>query len=326
MPDYLTKLNPMGTILAQDLDICLYDYTSYVYQVFLTGHLLPLNDSVIDNGGMCAGGFSPVNAITLDDHSRNVANIPEDAVYFAWAYPISGLELVSDDIKRELDPKYPEISFILFGGFIFFNEKYNLIQVNAVYGGKNINFSEPKFLPYSDVYYTYIKHGRMQENTIQEFKDRDITHVSWIAPYEKVGGNTIAPYGGFLYLYNDKTANYFEIVPAHSEQTIDPLLDNRTPFNMIQNCLKYIETEFEEELKGLTKDEIIVKITNKCKKFKEKVDELQDVFSCKQCMSNPQNIAFSCGHMLCNECADSIKGDCPMCRKPISTKLKLYYN
>jgi len=326
MPDYLSKLPPIGTIQAPNLDISLYDPESNIYQVYLTGNLKPLNDSPIDNGGFVVGGFSPLSAITMNDHTRNISNIPTDATYFAWAYPISGLEIVSDDIKHDLDPIHTEISFILFGGFMFFDEKSNLIQVNAVYGGDKIHFSGPKKLMYSDVHRALIKSGRMQQVNVQELNDRDITHFCWITPNENIGGVTIAPFGGFLYMFEDKVVQYFEILSATDEQEADPLLDNRVSFNMIQNCLKYIETEFEEDLEGLSKDEIIVKLTNKCKKFKEKVDELQDVFACGQCMSNPQDVAFKCGHMLCRECASKLEGNCPMCRKPIGRKLQLFYS
>lgn len=324
MPDYLTKLESIGTITAPLLDIGVYDPDSQIYQVFLTGNLAPLNGSLLDGGGLCVGSFSPVSAITMDDHTRNVSNIPDDATYFAWAYPLSGLELLSDDVKRDLKPEAPEVSFVLFGGFIFFNDNYNLIQVNSVYGGNNINFNEPKKLKYTDIHYTLEKEGRLQAINVQELKDRDITHFCWVTPNEKIGGVTIAPYGGFIYVYEDHMVQCFEILQASGDQQIDPLLDNRVPMNMIQNCLRYIETEFEEEIEGLSKDEIIVKLTQKCQKFKEKIDEIQDVFACGQCLSNPQDVAFQCGHMMCKECSKNMN-ECPMCRKPVGNLRPLYY-
>lgn len=323
--NYLTKLDPIGSVLASDLYITVYDIDSNIYQVFLTGSLSILNGSMIDNGGICVGTFSPASVITLDEHSRKIANIPEDATYLAWAYPLSGLNILEDNIKRKLKAEVPEISFILFGGFLFFDDKYQLLQANAVYGGNNISFGPPKNINYMDVYTSLIKSGRLQEVTTQELLDLKVTEFCWINPNEKIGTTEIAPYGGFLYVYEDKKVQYFEIVQASPDQEFNPFLDGKTPFSSIQNCLKYMETEFDEQIEGLSDKEIIIKLTQKCKEFKEKVDELQDVFSCKQCMSNPQDMAFGCGHMLCHDCAKTAETSCPICREDIETRINLYY-
>lgn len=322
---YLTCLDPIGCVLANDLDIVIYDIDSQMYQVFLTNYLTPLLGTQIDNGGMAIGSYSPASVITMDPHTRNIANIPDDAVYFAWAYPLSGLDLVSENDRRKLDTNNPSASFALFGGFVFFGENKKLLQANAIYGGQNISFDLPKELSYGDMYSTYIGSGRLQMVTTQEFKDKDIESFCWVCPNEMVGGVEIAPMGGLMFVYKDKKVQYFEIIPATQEQVFDPFLENKTPFNTIQKCLKYIETEFNENLDGLSDKEIITKLTEYCKEYKEKVDELQDVFACKQCVSNPQDIAFNCGHMMCRECVKTVGNDCPICRTPISNRLNLYY-
>lgn len=323
--EYLTQLEPLGSVLAPELFITVYDVDSNIYQVFLTGTLSILNGSIIDSGGLSVGSFSPVSAITMDEHTRKIGNIPEDAAYMAWAYPLSGLNILEDSIKRKLDPATPEISFILFGGFLFFNENNELLQANAIYSGNNISFDKPKEINYGYVHSTLVKAGRLQDVTRQELIDIGVTHYCWINPNEKIGTLEIAPFGGFMYVYTDKKVQYFEIIKASEDQQFDPFLDGKTPFSSIQNCLKYIETEFDEKMEGLNDKEIIIRITEKCKEFKAKVDELQDVFSCKQCMVNPQNVAFNCGHMLCHECARTVD-TCPMCRVEITSRLDLFYS
>ncbi|KAJ4965067.1 hypothetical protein NE237_016916 [Protea cynaroides] len=44
---------------------------------------------------------------------------------------------------------------------------------------------------------------------------------------------------------------------------------------------------------------------------------------CPICFSNPKDMAFGCGHLTCKDCGVGISF-CPMCREPITTRLRLY--
>lgn len=44
---------------------------------------------------------------------------------------------------------------------------------------------------------------------------------------------------------------------------------------------------------------------------------------CPICLTNPKDMAFGCGHLTCRECGINIS-TCPMCREPITTRLRLY--
>lgn len=44
---------------------------------------------------------------------------------------------------------------------------------------------------------------------------------------------------------------------------------------------------------------------------------------CPICLTNSRNMAFGCGHMTCKDCGASISS-CPLCRQPITTRIKLY--
>ncbi|EPS71527.1 hypothetical protein M569_03231, partial [Genlisea aurea] len=44
---------------------------------------------------------------------------------------------------------------------------------------------------------------------------------------------------------------------------------------------------------------------------------------CPICLTNAKDMAFGCGHLTCRECGMSISS-CPLCRKPITTRLRLY--
>ncbi|KAK3162791.1 hypothetical protein QOZ80_1BG0093790 [Eleusine coracana subsp. coracana] len=44
---------------------------------------------------------------------------------------------------------------------------------------------------------------------------------------------------------------------------------------------------------------------------------------CPICLANPKDMAFGCGHQTCRDCGQHIEL-CPICRTPITTRIKLY--
>ncbi|XP_042475925.1 E3 ubiquitin-protein ligase RGLG3-like [Macadamia integrifolia] len=44
---------------------------------------------------------------------------------------------------------------------------------------------------------------------------------------------------------------------------------------------------------------------------------------CPICLTNPKDMAFGCGHLTCKDCGPSLSL-CPMCREPITTRVRLY--
>ncbi|KAK9673167.1 hypothetical protein RND81_12G150600 [Saponaria officinalis] len=45
--------------------------------------------------------------------------------------------------------------------------------------------------------------------------------------------------------------------------------------------------------------------------------------TCPICLTNPKNMAFGCGHLTCTECGPTLS-TCPLCRRPITTRVRLY--
>lgn len=45
--------------------------------------------------------------------------------------------------------------------------------------------------------------------------------------------------------------------------------------------------------------------------------------SCPICLTNPRNMAFGCGHLTCKNCGETLSS-CPLCRQPITTRVRLY--
>ncbi|KAL5714577.1 RING-type E3 ubiquitin transferase [Ranunculus cassubicifolius] len=44
---------------------------------------------------------------------------------------------------------------------------------------------------------------------------------------------------------------------------------------------------------------------------------------CPICLTNPKDMAFGCGHLTCRDCSSSVS-NCPICREPITTRLRLF--
>ncbi|ONK57983.1 uncharacterized protein A4U43_C09F6440 [Asparagus officinalis] len=45
--------------------------------------------------------------------------------------------------------------------------------------------------------------------------------------------------------------------------------------------------------------------------------------ACPICLTNPRNMAFGCGHLTCKDCGPTLS-TCPMCRAPITTRVRLF--
>nr|ABK24478.1 unknown [Picea sitchensis] len=45
--------------------------------------------------------------------------------------------------------------------------------------------------------------------------------------------------------------------------------------------------------------------------------------ACPVCLTNSREMAFGCGHMTCRNCSQNLS-NCPLCRMPISTRLRVY--
>merc|ERR1712030_103542 len=87
------------------------------------------------------GQTSPKYRVTLPKISRESANIPEDAVYFVWSYPID-IEWKMDsetdenrvvwEIKKLNLFRHPDLLFMVSGGYMYFDDQYKIVGVNAV--------------------------------------------------------------------------------------------------------------------------------------------------------------------------------------------------
>ena len=179
---------------------------------------------------------------------------------------------------------------------------------------------------YSDIKKDYIDKGRLQDVTSQSLIERDIVKFCWLGTDDMVKGQLITPNGGFMYMYKNKYVQCFEIKQAEPEQIANPIPDGNSPFSIIADYLKIMDTDYEKELNGLNEKETIIKLAEKCKKYKEKLNYIQEAITCKMCSERPVQKTFACGHMLCEQCISTVPAECPFCRKPVSQQpIKLFF-
>jgi len=83
------------------------------------------------------GQMSPKHAVTLGPEARKHANIPETAKYYVWSYPIDvqwrHYETRLINAFRECKClNCPELMFLIMGGYVYFDENFQIVSVNAL--------------------------------------------------------------------------------------------------------------------------------------------------------------------------------------------------
>jgi E3 ubiquitin-protein ligase mind-bomb len=64
---------------------------------------------------------------------------------------------------------------------------------------------------------------------------------------------------------------------------------------------------------------------NKMKELENKIESLEDKQCCAICLDLTSNVAFSCGHLACSQCAQPLK-QCHFCRQDIQQKIPLFFS
>lgn len=183
--------------------------------------------------------LSPLHRITLDVESKDAARIPRSANYFAWVYPMvqdGGAPLFADGT--------PESALLDFGGFIYFNDERDAVQLNSLRPAPldtpGLTFGRPQNLPQS-VTQSLSKQGRFQEITLDVLRQAGATYFGWIRPNEFP---TVAcPDGCFCYKFSSGPPKYFPIVqkPVFTSSVVQEALDEHEAWVV----LRYAEPQVE---------------------------------------------------------------------------------
>ena len=162
--------------------------------------------------GKVIGALSPRFKVTIkqNDPSAALIRIPPGAEYFCFAYPV-----ITGNMEVKLEKYTPIDAFLLYGGFVYFDGKLNVIQINALWVGWNLQLSAPRQLPKS-VRDQLLAENRFKDITLPQLAAKGAKRFAWLLPGE-FSNEIQVPDGGWCYIYeNEDINNYFAIASASS--------------------------------------------------------------------------------------------------------------
>ena len=196
--------------------------------------LIKFLDEATSNGLLSRsdGTMSPKHKVTLELEKRKAAGVPEDALYFAFAYPLTP----QSDGWFDAALNAPSLSlgarsFLVSGGFLYFDAYGKCIQVNAVsseYGLESqLEFDGPHRASHEAVAQLRAA-GRLQPVTWKQLRAAGALEFCWVHPWERFGAERVAlakyestiPNGAFLYAHEDGHVTFYSLWPRDQQAAV----------------------------------------------------------------------------------------------------------
>ncbi|CAK0859398.1 unnamed protein product [Prorocentrum cordatum] len=170
-------------------------------------------------------------AVTLDSETKAAANIPQDARFFAWCYPVV-------DVGTRL-PSTGEGTFLQYGGYLYFDDSREAIATNGV---------APAALGTLGLMFVRVCHagaqefGGFQEITLKALSDKGATHFAWMRP-EEFADEVASADGCFVYKFRSGGPKYFPVVakPVFTPDMLQEELDETEAWVVIRTALPTVE-------------------------------------------------------------------------------------
>lgn len=149
------------------------------------------------NARRVSGQLSPMRPLTLDPETLRRSGVPEEAVYFAWSYPIALADL--DGLEAFENP-LPPLRFLLSGGFVFFDAGRSpdgiWVPVPEEYGG--LLFAGP----YAWTWSSELPPHRYARVTDPQMRRAGAHSFTWLPPGQKLQQRTVCRHGCFAFLFH----------------------------------------------------------------------------------------------------------------------------
>eukprot|EP01062_Namystynia_karyoxenos_P039268 TRINITY_DN2855_c0_g3_i1.p1 TRINITY_DN2855_c0_g3~~TRINITY_DN2855_c0_g3_i1.p1 ORF type:complete len:668 (+),score=208.01 TRINITY_DN2855_c0_g3_i1:73-2004(+) len=179
--------------------------------------LQPLSDA----GIRCSGKLSPrgpIPAVMLS------LGLPPGSVQLAWAYPDDDIADVDGNTRARLE-SVPEVDFVQFGGFVFFDQHGACLHATSI-RSRGSQWGESAALWFDGPFSwpptrTTPLHnqGRFRPISIKQLRAKGARWFCFLLPGEQLGvGGVSCPGGGFVYLFSDDVSKsspsdcYFQLV------------------------------------------------------------------------------------------------------------------
>uniref|UniRef100_A0A7S1SC43 nicotinamidase n=1 Tax=Alexandrium catenella TaxID=2925 RepID=A0A7S1SC43_ALECA len=151
-----------------------------------------------------SGKIGPFAPITLDHASRAALEIPESAKNFAWGYPPNTGNF-DEKARGYFSITTPAAAFFVFGGFIYTDDKGQVVAVMALSLGSGLQF---KPAVKWRAKYSACLESRWQPVPVPLMKKKGAKLYAWVNPGEVLTSSdneswTNAKHGSFVYLFHD---------------------------------------------------------------------------------------------------------------------------
>lgn len=175
--------------------------------------------------------LSPLHRVTLEDEMRVAANIPKEAKFFAWAYPVpdDGIVMLGNAAEH---------MFLKYGGYVYFNRSSEVVGTNSIapapLGSSGLVFGRGQDLP-SSVEDILTRQDRFEEVTLAPLIAAGATHFAWIRPSE-FSESVASTDGCFAYKFRHETARYFPVVsePLFTPELLEEKLDENEAWVVVR--------------------------------------------------------------------------------------------
>eukprot|EP00928_Gymnodinium_smaydae_P050764 TRINITY_DN3432_c0_g1_i1.p1 TRINITY_DN3432_c0_g1~~TRINITY_DN3432_c0_g1_i1.p1 ORF type:complete len:861 (-),score=116.92 TRINITY_DN3432_c0_g1_i1:200-2725(-) len=145
-----------------------------------------------------AGRLSPEHPVTLPQEDRHAAGIPDDAITFAWSYPIEQpLDVPSDCASN------PDLTFLALGGFVYFSSNKRITKALALVPSSSGGLRFGKPFPLTQERITLFGKRHFRPVTIDEMRRAGARQFAWVRP----GDFEELEHGGFAYIFAGGRSN-----------------------------------------------------------------------------------------------------------------------
>ena len=173
-----------------------------------------------------AGVLSPPVEVTLNDpDARRAAGIPQNAAFFAFAYPLESLAGTYERLVTDNGHCEPWLFFMLLGGYCYFDKSRYLICTNALTltpAQARLDMDGP-YQPGKRAIEQLSKARRLQPCTLKSVLDSGFRRFAWVNPGERPGGapmmedgSNIIGGGCFVYELEGGEAVLYNLVVSQS--------------------------------------------------------------------------------------------------------------
>ena len=167
-------------------------------------HIEPLHHDEI----VYYGSLSPPARVTMHGDERKRFSIPEAAVNFAFAYPLTGLaeelkeirerggepfvfEADEEEDEETVQQKRLAFDFLTIGGFLYWDDEGNVCHAAALSIGGQLHFADPVLVSeeVAGVLKDHlVNQMRLEPVTAESLYDAGMHHFCWVVPEEGLPG------------------------------------------------------------------------------------------------------------------------------------------